>query len=228
MAETVDSIMQQGSEQMDLAIEHLKKELTKIRTGKASAGILEGLHVDYYGSSAPLSQVANVGVADARTITIQPWEKSMLAKIEQVIFAANLGITPMNDGEIIRISVPPLTEERRRDLQVAQHRAQLGRRWHQPRHHCGDAKRSPARGGVYAALEAEARAPPDGAGSVTLDRVADLHEGNARAARHRFGRKPGPAHGFFQHIAEFIFEFHNRRIHRTDQSVSRLQANMQN
>lgn len=116
MAETVDSVLQHGSEQMDLAIEHLKKELTKIRTGKASAGILEGLHVDYYGSSAPLSQVANVGVADARTITIQPWEKSMLAKIEQVIFAANLGITPMNDGEIIRISVPPLTEERRRDL----------------------------------------------------------------------------------------------------------------
>ena len=116
MAETVDSILQQGSEQMDLAIDHLKKELTKIRTGKASAGILEGLHVDYYGSSTPLAQVANVGVADARTITIQPWEKGMLAKIEQVIFAANLGITPMNDGEIIRISVPPLTEERRRDL----------------------------------------------------------------------------------------------------------------
>ena len=116
MAETIDSTMQQGSVQMDLAIDHLKKELSKIRTGKASTGILEGLLVDYYGNNTPIQQVANVGVADARTITIQPWEKGMLAKIEQSIFAANLGITPMNDGEIIRISIPPLTEERRRDL----------------------------------------------------------------------------------------------------------------
>ncbi len=116
MKETIDNIVQLGKEQMDIAIEHLKKELTKIRTGKASTGMLDGLLVDYYGSNAPLSQVANIGIADARTITIQPWEKSMLAKIEQSIFAANLGITPMNDGEIIRISVPPLTEERRRDL----------------------------------------------------------------------------------------------------------------
>ena len=116
MAETIDSIMQHGSMQMDMAIDHLKKELTKIRTGKASTSLLEGLHVDYYGSSTPINQVANVGIADARTITIQPWEKSILAKIEQAIFAANLGITPMNDGEIIRISIPPLTEGRRRDL----------------------------------------------------------------------------------------------------------------
>ncbi|HUR31504.1 MAG TPA: ribosome recycling factor [Saprospiraceae bacterium] len=116
MAETIDSTMQQGSMQMDLAIDHLKKELSKIRTGKASTGILEGLLVDYYGNNTPIQQVANVGVADARTITIQPWEKTMLGKIEQSIFAANLGITPMNDGEIIRISIPPLTEERRRDL----------------------------------------------------------------------------------------------------------------
>jgi ribosome recycling factor len=116
MAETVDSAIQHGAEQMDLAIDHLKKELTKIRTGKASTGILEGMLVDYYGTSTPLQQVANVGIADARTITIQPWEKSMLAKIEHAIFAANLGVTPMNDGEIIRISIPPLTEERRRDL----------------------------------------------------------------------------------------------------------------
>ena len=116
MAETVESTIQHGKEQMDLAIDHLKKELTKIRTGKASTGILDGLLVDYYGNNTPLQQVANVGIADARTITIQPWEKSMLAKIEHSIFAANLGITPMNDGEIIRISIPPLTEERRKDL----------------------------------------------------------------------------------------------------------------
>ena len=116
MAETVESTLQHGAQLMDIAIDHLRKELTKIRTGKASTGILEGLHVDYYGSSTPIHQVANIGVADARTITIQPWEKAMLGKIEQSIFAANLGITPMNDGEIIRISIPPLTEERRRDL----------------------------------------------------------------------------------------------------------------
>ena len=116
MAENIDTAIAHGKEQMDHAIEHLRKELTKIRTGKANTGMLEGLHVDYYGSNTPLQQVANVGVADARTITIQPWEKSMLAKIEQAIFAANLGITPMNDGEIIRISIPPLTEDRRKDL----------------------------------------------------------------------------------------------------------------
>src|SRR6187549_4215953 len=116
MHDKIDSTIAHGQEQMDHAIDHLKKELTKIRTGKASTGMLDGLQVDYYGSNAPLQQVANVGIADARTITIQPWEKGMLAKIEQAIFAANLGITPMNDGEIIRISIPPLTEERRRDL----------------------------------------------------------------------------------------------------------------
>lgn len=116
MHEKIDSTIAHGQEQMDHAIDHLKKELTKIRTGKASTGMLDGLQVDYYGSNAPLQQVANVGIADARTITIQPWEKGMLAKIEQAIFAANMGITPMNDGEIIRISIPPLTEERRKDL----------------------------------------------------------------------------------------------------------------
>jgi len=116
MNETVDSVISQGASQMDHAIDHLKKELTKIRTGKASTGILDGLMVEYYGTNTPLAQVANIGIADARTITIQPWEKSMLSKIEHTIFAANIGITPMNDGEIIRISIPPLTEERRKDL----------------------------------------------------------------------------------------------------------------
>lgn len=116
MAETIESTILHGNEQMDHTIDHLKKELAKIRTGKASSNLLDGLMVEYYGTNTPLAQIANVGVADARTITIQPWEKSMLAKIEQAIFAANLGITPMNDGEIIRISIPPLTEERRKDL----------------------------------------------------------------------------------------------------------------
>ena len=116
MHEKIDIAIQQGKEQMDHAIDHLKKELTKIRTGKANTGMLDGLHVEYYGSQMPLHQVANIGISDARTITIQPWEKNMLGKIEQAIFAANLGITPMNDGEIVRISIPPLTEERRKDM----------------------------------------------------------------------------------------------------------------
>ena len=101
---------------MDDAIIHLDQELAKIRTGKASPSMLNGILVDYYGNPTPLSQVANVGVADAKTLTIQPWEKTMLSGIEQSIFAANLGLTPMNDGEIIRISIPPLTEERRIEM----------------------------------------------------------------------------------------------------------------
>ena len=101
---------------MDDAIDHLDKELAKIRTGKASPSMLNGILVDYYGNPTPLNQVANVGASDAKTLTIQPWEKTMLSVIEQAIFAANLGLTPMNDGEMIRISIPPLTEERRKEM----------------------------------------------------------------------------------------------------------------
>lgn len=97
------------------AIEHLEKELMKIRTGKASPAMLGGIMVPYYGSPTPLSQVANLGTSDARTLTIQPWEKNMLAPIEKAIFEANLGLTPMNNGEMIMINVPPLTEERRKE-----------------------------------------------------------------------------------------------------------------
>ena len=116
MSEDIESILKYGKEHMKSSLEHLSKELVKIRTGKASPAMLGGLMVPYYGHPTPLGQVANVGVADARTLTIQPWEKSMLAPIEQAIFAANLGLTPMNDGEIIRINIPPLTEERRKEL----------------------------------------------------------------------------------------------------------------
>ncbi len=116
MSDSIESAFAQGREHMDHAIDHLKKELAKIRTGKASTSLLEGIQVEYYGSTMPINQVANVGLADARTVTIQPWDKGSLGKIEQAIFAANLGITPMNDGEIIRITIPPLTEERRKDL----------------------------------------------------------------------------------------------------------------
>jgi ribosome recycling factor len=101
---------------MERAIEHADNELNKIRAGKASPSMLDDVTVDYYGTATPLSQVGSVNTPDARTIIIQPWEKSLLAPIEKAIIAANLGVNPQNDGIIIRINVPPLTEERRRDL----------------------------------------------------------------------------------------------------------------
>lgn len=115
-AEEVDMALEIAKENMDDSIDHLSRELIKIRTGKASPSMLGGISVEYYGTPTPLNQVANVGTSDSRTLTIQPWEKNMLAPIEQAIFAANLGLTPMNDGEFIRINIPPLTEERRKQL----------------------------------------------------------------------------------------------------------------
>ena len=101
---------------MDDAIEHLKNELIKVRAGKASPSMLNGILVEYYDNPTPLNQVATINSTDSKTLIIAPWEKKMLAPIEQALFAANLGITPMNDGETIRISLPPLTEDRRKDL----------------------------------------------------------------------------------------------------------------
>ncbi len=101
---------------MEKAVEHTDSEFLKIRAGKASPVMLDGIMVDYYGNPTPLSQVANVNSPDARTLVIQPWEKSLLSPIERAILEANLGFNPQNDGIIIRINVPPLTEERRRDL----------------------------------------------------------------------------------------------------------------
>ena len=112
----LDMMIDMAKESMEKALVHLHDELIKIRTGKASPAILNGLKVDYYGTPTLLTQVANVGTSDARTITIQPWEKKILAAIERSIFEANLGITPQNDGEIIRLMIPPLTEDRRKDL----------------------------------------------------------------------------------------------------------------
>lgn len=105
-----------AQEMMEHSVEHLEKELSNIRAGRVSPAMLNGVHVPYYGSDVPVSQVANIGVVDGRTLSIQPWEKNMLGPIEKALFAANLGVTPQNDGNIIRISVPPLTEERRRQL----------------------------------------------------------------------------------------------------------------
>jgi ribosome recycling factor len=101
---------------MDKAILSLKGDLAKLRTGRASTALLEPVHVDYYGSSVPVNQVANVTTPDARTIQITPWEQGTIAAIEKAILAANIGLTPQNDGKVIRISLPPMTEERRKEL----------------------------------------------------------------------------------------------------------------
>jgi ribosome recycling factor len=116
MEEDIKFILDSTKESMDAALGHLEKALAKIRAGKASPVMLSTVMVDYYGSQTPLSQVANVNTPDARTISVQPWEKSMLQEIEKAITYANLGFNPMNNGETIIISVPPLTEERRREL----------------------------------------------------------------------------------------------------------------
>jgi len=112
----VTQILNDTASSMNKAINHLESELTKIRAGKASPAMLDGIMVDYYGNPTALNQVANVTVLDARTISIQPWEKSMLQPIEKGIMAANIGITPQNDGNNIRLFLPPLTEERRKEL----------------------------------------------------------------------------------------------------------------
>ncbi len=112
----IENIVVEGTEKMNKSIDHLKSELSKIRAGRANVGMLDGIMVDYYNTPTKLSQVANLSTPDSKTISMQPWEKGMLAVIEQAIFAANLGLTPMNDGEFIRISIPPLTEERRKEL----------------------------------------------------------------------------------------------------------------
>ena len=116
MTEDISTIIAAGDEQMQKAINHLEAELVKIRAGKANPQMFDGIVVDYYGSPMPINQVANVSVMDARTLTIQPWEKNMLQPIERAIIASNVGVTPQNDGVLIRIFLPPLTEERRREL----------------------------------------------------------------------------------------------------------------
>ena len=109
-------IQKNAEDHMKKAIDHLEAELIKIRAGKANPQMVDGISVDYYGSPMPLNQVSNVSVMDARTLSIQPWEKNMLQPIEKAIIAANIGIHPQNDGNIIRLFLPPLTEERRKEL----------------------------------------------------------------------------------------------------------------
>ncbi len=116
MSESLEEIMQDASAAMKKAISHLETELTKIRAGKATPAIVDGIFVDYYGNATPLNQVANITIPDARTISLQPWERNMLGPIEKAIIAANIGLNPQNDGNFIRLFLPPLTEERRKEL----------------------------------------------------------------------------------------------------------------
>ncbi|RSK39751.1 ribosome recycling factor [Mangrovimonas spongiae] len=116
MNEDIDFILSSTKDSMAHALQHLEKQLLNIRAGKASPSMLGSVMVDYYGSQTPLNQVANVNTPDGRTISVQPWEKNMLQEIEKGIMLANLGFNPMNNGDMIIINVPPLTEERRKDL----------------------------------------------------------------------------------------------------------------
>lgn len=111
----LDDIQTEAKDQMERAIEALKKQLASIRTGRANAALLDSVRVSYYGSMTPLNQVANVGVADARLLVVKPWEKGILKDVEKAIVEANLGLTPSNDGEIVRVPIPALSEERRRE-----------------------------------------------------------------------------------------------------------------
>ncbi len=116
MADDLAEVVSDTSKAMKKAIDHFETELVKIRAGKATPSMLDGIVVDYYGNPTPIGQVGNISAMDARTLTIQPWEKNMLQPIERSIIAANIGINPQNDGNIIRLFLPPLTEERRKEL----------------------------------------------------------------------------------------------------------------
>jgi len=116
MNEDVELIIEETKDRMQKATDHLEHELARLRAGRATPVLLDGITVDYYGVNSPLAQVSNINTPDPKTILIQPWEKTMLGTIEKAIMAANIGLTPMNNGEVIRINVPPLTEERRHQL----------------------------------------------------------------------------------------------------------------
>ena len=116
MEEEANFCIDMAREKMEKALRHLEDELAHVRAGKATPTILDGISIDYYGAITPLSQVSNIGTPDPKTIVIQPWDKTMIDTIEKAILYANIGLTPMNNGELIRLSIPPLTEERRRNL----------------------------------------------------------------------------------------------------------------
>jgi ribosome recycling factor len=125
---TMADIRKTAEQKMQKTVEALKHDLAKIRTGRAHPGLLDHIHVDYYGSMVPLSQVAQVGLGDARTITVQPWEKKMVGVVEKAIRDSDLGVNPASHGDVIRVPMPPLTEERRRELtKVVRHEGENAR-----------------------------------------------------------------------------------------------------
>ena len=117
MDDRLKILIEEAKDTMSKAVDHVESELTKIRAGKANPQMLDSVHVDYYGTPTPIAQVANVNTPDARTIVVQPWEKNLIAAIEKAITDANLGLNPQNDGIVIRLSIPPLTEERRKEVE---------------------------------------------------------------------------------------------------------------
>lgn len=118
----LDDLYKQAKEKMKKALHFLEEEFSKLRTGKASVTLVDPVKVNAYGTEMPLKQVASVSLPDAKTIAIQPWDKNLIPAIEKAILAANIGLTPINDGKIIRINIPPLTEERRKDLGKVAHK----------------------------------------------------------------------------------------------------------
>jgi ribosome recycling factor len=130
----VEDVLSQLDQEVSTALASMKSDLAKLRTGRASIALLDGVRVNYYGTATPLAQCANLTVVDARLITVKPWDRGLISEIEKAIYAAALGITPQNDGEVIRLPIPQLTEERRRDLvKQAKHRgeeAKIGVRNH--------------------------------------------------------------------------------------------------
>lgn len=116
MNEEVEIIIEETKDRMEKALDHLEHELARLRAGRATPVLLDGITIDYYGVNSPLAQVSNINTPDPKTIVIQPWEKSIIGSIEKAILAANIGLTPINNGEVIRINIPPLTEERRHQL----------------------------------------------------------------------------------------------------------------
>lgn len=124
----MQELRKKAAEKMSGAVEALKKDFTSIRTGRASLALLDGLHVDYYGTQTPISQVATLGIPESRQITIQPWEQKLIPELEKAILKSDLGLTPSNDGKTIRLTIPPLTEERRKQLvKVVKKRAEEAR-----------------------------------------------------------------------------------------------------
>ncbi len=116
MTGDISTALPQAKEMMEHSIEHLYKELNHLRTGKATPAMLDGVIVDYYGSHTPLKQIANIVALDSRSLSIQPWDKSAVPAIEKAIMSSNLGLNPQNDGEVIHLNIPVLTEERRKDI----------------------------------------------------------------------------------------------------------------